>query len=229
MCAKDYERILKSVPLFSGLNSMDLERVSRLVIRRKVKKGQVIISENQALDGFYIVLSGQVKVYKLSPDGKEQIIHIIYPGESFAEAAAFTDGRSPANAQAMVESEVFFIFKNDIVRLVKDNPQLSLNMLASMSRYLRHMVSVIDELSLKEVPARLAKYLLDLSVTGKTKEIKLPTTKQELASRLGTVSEVLSRAFSKLKSKRIIKAEGGNKITIINKNALEQTAAGVKS
>lgn len=227
MCTKDYERILKSVPLFSGLNGMDLERVSRLVIRRKFNKNEAIISENQPLDGFYIVLEGKVKVYKLSHGGKEQIIHIIYPGESFAEAAAFTNGRSPASAQAMVDSEVFFIFKNDIIRLVKENPQLSLNMLASMARYLRHMVSIIDELSLKEVPARLAKYLLDLSALGRNKEIKLPTSKQELASRLGTVSEVLSRSFSKLKSKKVVGIKG-NKITILNKTKLEQVAAGIK-
>lgn len=222
-----HEQLLKQAPIFSGLNGLDLQRVSRLIVKRKVAKSETIITEGQALDGFYVVIKGLVKVYKLSSDGKEQIIHVINPGESFAEAAAFTDGRSPANATALTDTEIFFIFKSDIIRLVKDNPQLALNMIASMSRYLRHMVSIIDELSLKEVPARLAKYLLDLSVQTKKKEITLPTTKKELASRLGTVSEVLSRALNKLKSKRTIKISG-DKITITNRARLEQIAAGMK-
>ena len=227
METQEYEKILKQVPLFSGLNSLDLERVSRLVIRRKFKKGQTIISEGQALEGFYIVIAGQIKVYKFSPDGKEQILHIIHPGESFAEVAAFTDGRSPANAMSLIDSDVFFLFKDDMIRLVKDNPQLSLNMLASMSRYLRHMVSIIDELSLKDVPARLAKYMLDLAIASHNRELKLPITKKDLASRLGTISETLSRTFNKLKSRKIIKING-DKITVTNKKGLEQIAAGIK-
>jgi CRP/FNR family transcriptional regulator len=227
METQEYEKILKHVPLFFGLNSLDLERVSRLVIRRKFKKGQTIISEGQALEGFYIVIAGQIKVYKLSSGGKEQILHIITAGDTFAEVSAFTSRHSPANAQALTDSEVFFMFTNDLIRLIRDNPQLSLNMLASMSRYLRHMVAIIDELSLKDVPARLAKYLLDLSVTSGRKEVKLPITKRELAARLGTISETLSRTLNKLKSKRVIKV-ADNKITIINRTRLEQIAAGVK-
>ncbi|MBI5778381.1 MAG: Crp/Fnr family transcriptional regulator [Planctomycetes bacterium] len=225
-CSGEYERILKQVPLFSGLSPLDLERVSRLVVRRKFRKGQLIISEGQELEGFYIVISGQVKVYKLSPDGKQQIIHLVGPGGTFAEAAAFTKGFSPANASATIDSEVFFLFKNDLVKLIRDNPQISLNMLASMSQYLRHMVTVIEELALKDVPARLAKYLLD-SAPGQVTEIKLVITKKELASRLGTISETFSRTLNKFKSKRVIKVSG-NRIAILNKARLEEIAAGLK-
>lgn len=227
METQEYERLLKQVPLFSGLNSLDIERVSRLVIRRKFRKGQRIISEGQILDGFYIVISGQIKVYKLSPDGKEQILHIVTAGDTFAEVAAFAGRHSPANASAIIDSEVFFLFTDDLIRLIKDNPRLSLNMLASMSKYLRHMVSVIDELSLKEVSARLAKYLIDLSISSNGKEVILPISKKELSARLGTVSEVLSRNLSKLQSKNIIKVTGKN-ISIRNRDRLEQIAAGMK-
>jgi CRP/FNR family transcriptional regulator len=225
-CGQEYERILRQVPLFSGLNPMDLERVSRMVVRRKFRKGQLIISEGQELDGFYIVISGQVKVYKLSQDGKQQILHLVAPGGTFAEVAAFTKGFSPANASATTDSEVFFLFKNDLIKLIRDNPQISLNMLASMSQYLRHMVTVIEELSLKDVPARLAKYLLDLA-PGQVTEIKLAITKKELASRLGTISETLSRTFNKLNSKKVIKVSG-NKISILDKTRLAEIATGIK-
>ena len=225
-CSQEYERILKQVPLFSGLNPMDLERVSRLIVRRKFRKGQLIISEGQELEGFYIVISGQVKVYKLSSDGKQQILHLVAPGGTFAEVAAFTKGFSPANASAIIDSEVFFLFKNDLIKLIRDNPQISLNMLASMSQYLRHMVTVIEELALKDVPARLAKYLLDLA-PGQVTEIKLAITKKELAARLGTISETLSRTLNKFKSKNVIKVSG-NRIAVLNKARLEEIAAGMK-
>src|SRR3989339_679227 len=215
-CSGEYERILRQGPLFSGLNPMDLERVSRLVIRRKFRKGQLIISEGQELEGFYIVISGQAKVYKMSSGGKQQILHLVSPGGTFAEVAAFTKGFSPANASAITDSQVFFLFKNDLIKLIRDNPQISLNMLASMSLYLRHMVAVIEGLALKDVSARLAKYLLDAADHKNgwpAIEIKLDITKKELASRLGTISETLSRTLNKFKSKKIIKV-AGNKITI---------------
>ncbi|MDI6733151.1 MAG: Crp/Fnr family transcriptional regulator [Planctomycetota bacterium] len=229
---KDYEKILKQVPLFSGLNPLDLERVSRLVIRRKVSKGQIIITEGQELDGFYIVISGLIKIYKLSSEGKEQILHLVKRGDTFAEVTAFVGKDSPANALAMTDSEVFFLFGNDLLRLVKDNPQISLNMLASMSQYLRRLVTLIEEISLKDVPTRLSKYLLDLAVssgvTGKAiVEVQLPTTKKELASRLGTISETLSRALNKFKSKKVIRVSG-NRITILNKARLEEISSGAK-
>jgi len=225
--ALQYERLLKRVPLFSGLNAMDMERISRLVIRHKYPKGKNIITEGQELEGFYIVISGQVKVYKLSAGGNEQILHIVSPGGTFAEAAAFTSGISPANAAAISDSECFFIFKDDLIKLIRNYPQISLNMMASLSQYLRHLVSMVEEISLRDVPARLAKYLLELMAESDTKDLKLLITKTELAKRLGTVSETLSRTLSRLKSKRIIKVDG-SRITIINKEQLEQIAAGVK-
>ena len=133
---------------------------------------------------------------------------------------------SPANASATIDSEVFFLFKNDLIKLIRDNPQISLNMLASMSQYLRHMVTVIEELALKDVPARLAKYLLDLA-PGQVMEIKLAITKKELAARLGTISETLSRTLNKFKSKKVIKVSG-NRIAVFNKARLEEIAAGMK-
>lgn len=232
METSSYQNTLKQVPLFSGLSGIDLERLGRVTIRRRFPKGQAIITDGQALEGFYVVTAGVVKVYKLSEEGKEQILHIITPGGTFAEATVFTDGISPANATAITDCEVFFIFNDDLIRLIKETPQLALNMLASMSRYLRSLVAVIDELALKDVPARLAKYLLDLAINTGVKgkpalELKLPITKKELASRLGTISETLSRALHKLKSKRIIKVSA-NRITILDKSRMEQIAAGMK-
>lgn len=227
MDVRQYEKILRQVPLFSGLNAMDIERVSRLVIRHKIPKGKTIINEGQELEGFYIIISGQVKIYKLSPNGKEHILHIANPGDTFAEVAAFSGASSPANATAITNSEIFFIFTEDLLRLIKDNPQLSLNMLASMSKYLRLMVSTIEELALKEVPARLAKYLLDLMSAAGTRDLSLPITKRELAARLGTISETLSRALNKLRSKRIIRV-AGNKIVVLNKAGLEEISSGTK-
>jgi CRP-like cAMP-binding protein len=222
----DIKKSLSQVDLFNGLSRTQLDEVARIVSDRKYKKGEMVFAEGDDGIGFYIVISGKIKVYKLSPDGKEQIMHIFNAGQPFAEVPVFEGSRYPANAEAMSLSRLFFFPKEAFIKLIQENPSLAMNMLASLSQRLKQFSRLIESLSLKEVPGRLASYLLYLSdKEGSIDEIDLDIAKSQLASLLGTIPETLSRIFTKMANKELVRINGP-KITIIDRTGLEDLAEG---
>jgi len=224
--------LLKQCPLFAGLREEDLKRIKGIALPRQVGKREVLFSEGEEAKGFYVILSGKVKLYKISPEGKEQILHMVSAPDAFAEAALFLEGSYPAFAEALVDSQLLFFPKRNFVHLIEKHPQLSINMIVSLSHFLRKFASLIEELSLKEVSSRVAKYLMDLSLKsardGKnSKEVDLDLSKTQLASKLGTISETLSRTLSKMKTKGVINVNK-NRILILNRELLEEMASGMK-
>jgi CRP/FNR family transcriptional regulator len=224
--------LLKRCPLFAGLKEEDLKRIRAVASLRQVGKRGILFGEGEEAKGFYVILSGKVKLYKISPEGKEQILHVVSAPDAFAEAALFLEGSYPAFAEALTDSQLLFFPKRDFIQLIERNPKLSINMIVSLSHFLRRFASLIEELSLKEVSSRIAKYLIDLSMRlskeGKSpKEVELDLSKTQLASKLGTISETLSRTLAKMKAKGIIDVKG-NRILILNREALEELASGLK-
>ncbi len=224
--------LLKKVPLFSGLKEEDVRRVRAISTPRQVHRRELLFSDGQEARGFYVIFSGKVKLYKISPEGKEQILHIVSAPDSFAEAALFHEGNYPAFAEALTDCQLLYIPKREFIQLIEQNPQLGINMIVSLSQYLRRFATLIEELSLKEVSSRIAKYLLDLSIKaskeGKNpQEVELDLTKSQLASKLGTISETLSRTFGKIKARGIIEVKK-NKILILDRKSLEEIASGLK-
>lgn len=217
--------ILKASPLFSGLHPAELKKVFEITRIRKFKKGNLIFSQGEDASGFYTVASGKVKIYKLANDGRQHILHIVTKGNVFAEAAVFSGITYPAFAETIAESVLFYFPKEEFFSLIKNNPQISLNMLATLSRYLRRFSTIIEQISLKDVSSRLAKYILDQSLTSAGNSFELKIKKGELASHLGTVSETLSRSFKKLKSAGAIDVKG-KYIYILDKDALMDVASG---
>jgi CRP/FNR family transcriptional regulator len=218
------EEALKSCLMFGALQKEDLERIGELVLPRKFKRGESVFSEGDRSEGFYVVQSGEVKLYKLSADGKEQVLHIVGPGENFAEATIFGDATYPAYCEALKDSILLLIPKNDILRLLKNDPELSLRMLASLSSWLKRMALLVEEVTLKDVNTRLAGFLLStMEIKGEKVAdgilVDLGMDKKTLAAKLGTVSETLSRALRKLKDNDIIKVEG-RKLTVLDRDAL---------
>ena len=217
---------LSQVDLFKGLTVEQLDALTRIVSDKEYKKGDLIFSEGDEGVGFYLVISGRVKVYKLSPEGKEQIMHIFGPGQPFAEVPVFEGSRYPANAETMDLCRLFFFPKKSFISLIQENPSLSMNMLASLSQRLKQFSHLIETLSLKEVPGRLASYLLYLSdKNGSIDEFKLDIAKSQLASLLGTIPETLSRIFTKMSSRELIRIDGPQ-ITILDRTGLEYLAEG---
>ena len=224
--------LLKRCPLFAGLKEEDLKRIRAVALLKQVGKKQILFGEGEEARGFYVILSGKVKLYKISPEGKEQILHVVSAPDAFAEAALFLEGSYPAFAEALIDSQLLFFPKRDFIQLIEKNPQLSINMIVSLSHFLRRFASLIEELSLKEVSSRIAKYLIDLSLKsakeGKSpKEVELDLSKTQLASKLGTISETFSRTLAKMKTKGIIDVKK-NRILILNREALEELASGLK-
>jgi len=212
------------VPLFEGLPPEQIEDLAMIVTDQTFGKGEAIFSEGEDADGFYVVITGRVKIFKLSPDGKEQILHFFGPGEPFGEVPVFTGQHFPASAEVMEESRVFFFPRKSFVDLIKRNPSLALNMLAILSKRLRRFAALIDDLSLKEVPGRLAAYLLYLSDQNKgAKVLELAVTKAQLASLLGTIPETLSRILGKLSSQGLIESDG-RRIRIMDREGLRDLA-----
>jgi CRP/FNR family transcriptional regulator len=215
-------RTIARIPLFEGLPSEQLEDLAMILTEQGFQKGDIIFSEGEEADGFYVTVKGRVKVYKLSAEGKEQILHIFGPGEPFGEVPVFTGQRFPAHAEAMEESRVFFFPKESFVDLVRRNPSLALNMLGVLSKRLRRFTALIDDLSLKEVPGRLAAYLLYLTAKkGEPSEIELSITKAQLASLLGTIPETLSRILGKMTAQSLIEIDG-RVIRILDRESLRE-------
>jgi CRP/FNR family transcriptional regulator len=209
--------IVKTVHLFSGVNDAELELLMDIIKIRSCKSGEILFEDGQDADGFYVVCSGKVKLYKLSIEGKERILHVISEGYSFADAAIFADGRYPAFAETLVESTLVFFPKREFLALLHSHSQMAINMLAGMSRYLRLFVDQIEDLAFRDVPARLSRYILSLCA-GEPFCV-LPISKSQLASNLGTTSETMSRSLRKLADDGIIEVSG-KRIDILNLNFL---------
>ena len=215
-----------AIPLFSGLAEEQLQELAMIVIDQMFRRGQTIFLEGEEGNGFFVVISGKVKVYKLSPDGKEQILHIFGPGEPFAEVPVFAGQRFPANAEALEESRLFFFPRAAFLELIRRHPSLALNMLAVMSRRLRQLAGLVEDLSLKEVPARLAAYILYQSERQQgAVEFELEIAKGQLASLLGTIPETLSRILAKMVKEGLIESSGP-RIKIRQRAGLQELAAG---
>ncbi len=219
---------LARLPLFQGLPPEQLRELSRIVSVRPLDRGRTVFSEGDEATGFYVVLAGRVKVFKLSLDGKEQILHIIGAGEPFGEVAVFTGRRFPAHAEAMEKSELAFVPKSAFVDLIRKDPSLAMNMLALLSLRLKQFTRLVEDLSLKEVPQRLASYLLFLSDSRDGSDaVQLAISKGQLASLLGTIPETLSRILARLAAQGMIEVEG-RKIRLTDRGGLEDLAAGEK-
>jgi len=218
---------LRSSFLCRELDQRELKAIAEIVSIRQLKKGEILFWEGDLALGFYVLLSGSVRVYKASPEGKEYTIHQIRPGQMFAEAAIFSGRGYPANCAALIDSEVAFFPKDRFLGLVKSSPDISLKMISGLSAFVREFAEKVEDLSLKEISARLARFLLEQSEQNQKKNFRLESSKAELANKLGTISETLSRNFKKLRELELIAVEG-DQITILDSDRLESIATGEK-
>jgi CRP-like cAMP-binding protein len=222
----DILSFMDHVPLFKGLPPEQLERLARVAAFRPAKRGEVLFTDGEEANGFYVTVRGRIKVYKLSPEGKEQVLHIVEFPEPFGEVPVFAGGRFPANAQAIEESLLVFFPRPAFVELIGSDPSLAMNMLALLARRLRQFASVIEGLSLKEVPSRLASYLVYLSErAGGDHVLDLDIPKALLANLLGTIPETLSRILSRMIAEGLIGVEG-RRITLLDPRRLEELSSG---
>lgn len=211
---------LRKTPLFSSLPSADLSRIGEIAALRRFGKRESIFREGDRADGFFVVVAGSVKIFKLSADGKEQVLHILEAGHSFAEATIFESGAFPAHAEALGKTVLLFLPKRPFVELLEKNPKMAIRMLGSLSRWLKRMTDLVENLALRDVENRLV-FFVSEEMKGRGTSLRdgaiyeIPVSKAVLASRLGTVPETFSRTLKKLQDEGKIRVMG-NRIRILD-------------
>ncbi|RWX50005.1 transcriptional regulator, Crp/Fnr family [Candidatus Electrothrix marina] len=219
---EEKKTILEGSILFQGLSDELLGLLTALAQQKHYQKGEVIFLEGWPVSGFYLVAQGQIKIFKTSPNGKEQIIYVLDQGEPFGLTPLFHNKKFPACATSMISSTVFFFPKEEFLRLTTTHPPLALSMLAGLSQRLCKISIKLGELALKEVPQRLVTHLIYLSEKqGRTDRISLDMPKSQLACLLGTTPENLSRIFATMNRNGEIRVQG-NMIEFLRYNELLQ-------
>ncbi|MFO8040724.1 MAG: Crp/Fnr family transcriptional regulator [Sodalinema sp.] len=224
---QDILDFLAGLDLFKDLPDSQLRAMATIAKPLKYDRGDPIFLEGDRCLGFFLVQSGRVKVYKMSADGKEQILHWFEEGDRFAEVPAFDGGYYPASASALEKTQLLLIPNQALLALVEQYPSLAFHLLASLSRHLRRFANLIDTLSLKDVSSRLAGYLLELSDRQGSDRLELDLAKGQLAAFLGTIPETLSRTFAKLTQANLIEIEA-RQIQICDRDGLQRLADGNK-
>jgi len=219
----DLLRAMKVAPLFCALQPEALESLARRGLVRRYGAGEAVFQAGEPADRFFLVVCGRVKVFRLSAHGGEQILHSCGPGTTFGEAAMWAGGRFPAYCEALEPAALFILSRTALRDAFAGNPDLAIGMMDGLSQKLREFVQLVEDLSLKEVPARLAGALLAEAQKAGCGKFRMRRSKQELASHLGTIPETLSRGLRRLKDAGLI-AVRGPEIAILKPAELRRLA-----
>lgn len=213
--------ILKQCEIFSALDNSSLRALAEISSPRQQAPGETLFYQDAEASGFFVLVSGTLHVYRTGTDGRHQILHIFNkPGDICGEVPVFEGSTYPAAADAVTDVNVLYLTRSDFLSLARKQPDILLGILAELSRRLRRFVGLIDDLSLKDVYTRLAKYLLLNS--GGQSQFTLPSTKASLASQLGTIPETISRLLRRMQKEGTIRVNG-RQIKILDRAPLEQT------
>ena len=210
---------LKSILYFSGLGLAELESIKKLVFEKTADRAEMVLFEGESAENLFFVASGAVKVFKTSAEGKEQILSIVRPGESFNDVPIFDGGPNPASARAMGPVLLYGIKKKDMEAVLRAHPQIALNVIKVLARRVRHLVSLVEDLSFRHVIGRVAKILLEHIGGEVGRGPRL--TQQEMAAMAGTAREVVGRSLKALEEEGAIKLDR-HRIIITDKEALQK-------
>jgi CRP-like cAMP-binding protein len=210
---------LKSILYFSDLSFAELESIRKLIFEKTADRAEMILLEGESAADLYFVASGAVKVFKTSAEGKEQILSIVRPGESFNDVPIFDGGPNPASARTMGPVLLYGIKKNDMEAILRDHPQIALNVIKVLARRVRHLVSLVEDLSFRHVISRVAKILFEHIGGEMGRGPRL--TQQEMAAMAGTAREVVGRSLKALEEEGAIKLDR-HRIIITDKEALQK-------
>jgi CRP-like cAMP-binding protein len=212
---------LKSIPYFSGLTPEEIDSIRKLIFEKKVERGDIIVLEDDPPDALYFVGDGAVKMFRTSAEGKEQVLSIARPGDSFNDVPAFDGGPNLASAQAMGPVTLYGIPKRTLDVFLQDHPQVAVSVANVLAAQVRHLVSLVEDLSFQPVVGRVAKVLLEYAGDGTSPGQQL--TQQDMAAMAGTAREVVSRSLKALQSEGVIKIDR-HRIVVTDKEALRGIA-----
>lgn len=193
--------IVKAAPVFAGLPPAAFDALMQGAVVSTVRRGELLFVQGDPVTSFFVVLDGWVKIYRLTPSGSEAVVAVFTRGQSFAEAAAFVAGRFPASGEAVTDGRILRLSSGNLLRLIRQNPDIGIAMLATTSMHLHMLVQQIEQLKAHTGAQRVAEFLSSLcEVQSGSCRINLPYDKALIAGRLGMQPESLSRSFARLKS-----------------------------
>jgi CRP-like cAMP-binding protein len=203
---------LGAVPYFAGLDAPRLKALAAQCHMQRLDVGESILLEGEPAEGLYIVLSGKVRVFKSSPDGREQVLIVVGPGETFNDVPVFDGGPSPASADALgTVADVCLVPTLAVAQLLATAPVVAASVTKVLASRLRHLTMLVEDLSLRQIIQRVARLLLEESASGAG---SIQLTHQEMAARVGTAREVVSRALRELESRGAISRKEAHAISV---------------
>jgi CRP/FNR family transcriptional regulator, cyclic AMP receptor protein len=205
--------VLRNAAMFAGLDEAQIRALDRRLVPRRFSRDQVVFEEGQPAQGLYIIARGAVRIYKTSAEGREQVLAVERAGYSVAEIPLFDGGPYPASVAALENSDLLFLSRQDFEALCREHPQITLKVLEVVGRRLRQLVSIIEELSFRTVRHRLAALLVEQAEASGAQtddgiEFTLAVTNQEIAARIGTVRELVSRTLGQFEGAELIERRG---------------------
>jgi CRP/FNR family transcriptional regulator len=207
--------ILRRIPVFSALGPEDLARVAALTVERTFQRGDSVILEGDRAGALYYVRDGLIKIFKTSTEGKEQVLRLIGPGNTFNEVPALDGGPNPASAAAMQASTVYAVSSAALRRLIVERPDVAVGAVRALADALRHLVALVEDLSFRHVTARVAKILLDQeAAAGGLSQGMRRLTQQEMAAMAGTAREMVGRALKELEAAGAIELQQGHVVVV---------------
>jgi CRP-like cAMP-binding protein len=215
---------LQRTVLFGELESVDQEALAKRAVEHKLDRAETLFVSGEPAAGLYVVVEGAIRAYRVNADGREQVIHVERGGATLAEIPVFDGGPYPSSTAAEEDSVVLFIGREDVMRLCLERPSISLAALRLLASRMRRCAALVERLSLRDVDRRVAQLLLEEgsdygSRSGELVEFQLSLTHQQIASRVGSVREVVSRAFTRLQQSGLIQVDG-RKVIITNEESL---------
>jgi CRP/FNR family transcriptional regulator len=203
---------IRKTPLFSGLSEAELHALSDRAVEQKLARGEILFLSGDPAKGLYVIVEGAVRAFRVGADGREQVIHVERAGATVGEVPVFDEGAYPSTVAGEEDGKLLFIGRDEVKRLCFDHPGIAWSALRVMARRLRNCASLVETLSLHDVDRRLARFLLEEarirgSRRGAGMQLDFQMTHQQVAARIGTVREVVSRAFSRLQQAGLIRIQ----------------------
>jgi CRP/FNR family transcriptional regulator len=230
----DLISLLGQLQLFAELDSVALERLAARCVPRNVAEGHVLFTAGQECRGLFIVETGRVRIFRVSSDGREQVLHVEGPGRAVAELPLLDGGTYPASAVTLEKSRLVFLPREDFEYLYRTHPDIAHAIIRALARRLRHLVHVAETLAFRDVAARLAMLLAGYAERSEQRDskgvlLKLDRTQEELALEIGTARESVSRAMKQLRRKGLIAPAGNRQLNVPSVEALRAFARGART
>ena len=221
----DREKVLAGIPYFRALAAADLRRVAARAVVRDVRRGEHVFEEGAPAQGLFVVMEGRVRLVRIARSGREQVLHSEGPGATLGEVPLLDGGGYVATAVAAEPARLLYLPRDAVLDTCRRHPDVALGIIGVLARRVRTFAGLVEQLSLQDLTARTAGFLLSESRAAGGTTFELSATRDEIAARLGTVRELVSRSFARLRAARVVRI-AGRRVTIIDPRRLAEVAEG---